>query len=83
LACRQRRSNADCRASSTTPTQPFIDAPIKTYRRHARALGFSIETAVEPDILLLDEVLATGDADSGKVQGARPRARARGGRSSW
>ena len=26
-------------------------------------LGFSIATAVDPDILLLDEVLATGDAN--------------------
>jgi lipopolysaccharide transport system ATP-binding protein len=42
--------------------QDFIDAPVQSYSAgmHVR-LGFAIATAMQPDVLLLDEVLAVGD----------------------
>ncbi len=58
----------------------FIDIPIKNYSSGMMAkLGFSIATAVEPDILIIDEILGVGDVNFQKKSGDKMRSLMDGG----
>jgi len=49
----------------------FFDQPISTYSAGMRArLGFSVAFQVDPDVLLVDEVLGVGDAEFAKKSSA-------------
>ena len=61
---------------------PFLDTPVKRYSSGMYVkLAFSVASSLDTDILLVDEVLAVGDADFQKKSLARMKAIAASGRT--
>jgi ABC-type polysaccharide/polyol phosphate transport system ATPase subunit len=59
---RQRMTEALPRIEEFTGLGPFFDVPVKTYSSGMAArLSFALATQFQPDIVLIDEVLAVGD----------------------
>lgn len=60
----------------------FIDTPVKRYSSGMRVrLGFAVAAHLDPEILLIDEVLAVGDAEFQKKCLGKMDAVAKGGRT--
>lgn len=60
----------------------FLDEPVRIYSSGMRSrLGFAVSTIVQPDVLILDEVMATGDEAFRKKALARMEAMREGAKS--
>ncbi|MCA6292434.1 ATP-binding cassette domain-containing protein, partial [Phenylobacterium sp.] len=67
LSARQVEEKLD-EIAGFTGLGPFLAMPLKTYSAGMQArLAFAVATAVDADVLLMDEWIAVGDADFQKI----------------
>ncbi len=82
LSRREVRERFD-RIVEFSELQEFIDAPVRTYSSGMfMRLAFSLAVHVDPEILLIDEILSVGDEAFQKKSRAVVEARIRAGRST-
>jgi len=62
LGMKKKEVDAKMDAFGIRGVERFVETPLSDILRHAPPAGFAVAAHLDPDILIIDEVLAVGDA---------------------